>query len=255
MPSENIKRLLLRYLMVLFTLFFSAIALSHPEDEFCNEVEMDPLLCAQLTELDRPKKASDNFKLAEIKLERSEIETGILYVKLGVEHILPMGLDHLAFILALLLSTSAFRPLIIQISLFTLAHSITLILGVLGIVVLEGKWVEVAIAFSIVFVAFENILIKSLRYRRLLIVFCFGLLHGLGFAGALSEIGIPDNHFISALIGFNLGVEIGQLAFSLTVFIILYKFLKCSWYYRTIVIPGSLLVATLGSYWVMERLL
>ena len=233
-------------------LFISTLAYAHPEDEFCQDVEMDPLLCAQLAELDRA--TTTNSPLPEINLDRSPVETALLYTKLGVEHILPMGLDHLAFVLALLLSSTALRPLIIQISLFTLAHSVTLILGVLGILVLQGTWVEVAIAFSIVFVAVENIFIKSLRYWRSLIVFCFGLLHGLGFAGALSELGIPDNHFISALLGFNVGVEIGQLSFALVVFFILYKFMKKDWYFRFIVAPGSLMIAALGCYWIIERL-
>ncbi|TQV88568.1 HupE/UreJ family protein [Aliikangiella coralliicola] len=240
---------------VLFFCFFSTQALAHPEDEFCNDVKMDPQLCAQLAELDRPAKTDGNFDLPEIKLDRSPFETALLYTKLGVEHILPMGLDHLAFVLALLLSSTAFRPLLIQISLFTLAHSVTLILGVLGILVLEGTWVEVAIAFSIVFVAIENIFLKSLTYWRPLIVFCFGLLHGLGFAGALSELGVPEDHFVSALLGFNLGVEIGQLSFALIVFLMLYKSIKKDWYKHFVVIPGSLMIACLGSYWVIERII
>lgn len=237
----------------LLLIVFCAQVSAHPEDEFCLDTEMDPLLCAQLAELDRP--AAANSSLPEIKLDRSPIETAMLYTKLGVEHILPMGLDHLAFVLALLLSSSAFRPLLIQISLFTLAHSVTLVLGVLGILVLQGTWVEVAIAFSIVFVAVENIFIKSLKYWRSLLVFCFGLLHGLGFAGALSELGIPNEHFVSALVGFNIGVEIGQISFALIVFLILFKFLKKAWYQQFIVIPGSLIVAMLGSYWVFERII
>lgn len=243
-----------KVITLLSLLLFSALVFGHPEDEFCSDADMDPLLCAQLEELDRAA-TSSNSSLPEIKLDRSPLETAWLYTKLGVDHILPMGLDHLAFVLALLLSSSAFRPLLIQISLFTLAHSVTLVLGVLGILVLQGTWVEVAIAFSIVFVAVENIFIKSLKYWRSLIVFCFGLLHGLGFAGALSELGIPDDHFISALVGFNIGVEIGQISFAIVVFLMLYKFLEKEWYNRFIVVPGSLMVALLGSYWVVERLI
>lgn len=241
--------------IVFFVLLFHCSDLSaHPEDEFCSEVQMDPQLCAQLAELDRPASRSGEFDLPEIKLDRSPIETALLYTKLGVEHILPMGIDHLAFVLALLLSSTAFRPLLIQISLFTLAHSVTLILGVLGILVLQGTCVEVAIAFSIVFVAVENIFLKTHRYWRLILVFCFGLLHGLGFAGALNELGVPDDHFVSALLGFNIGVEIGQLSFAIVVFLGLFKFISKGWYKSFIVIPGSLLVAGLGVYWVIERL-
>ncbi len=255
MATANNKPPFFKYIGGIFFLLFSCTILSHPEDEFCSDVAMDPLLCEQLAELDRPKEINGNFEFVEITLDRSLFETGVLYTGIGIEHILPTGLDHLAFILALLLSTTALRSLIIQISLFTLAHSITLILGVLEILVLGGVWVEVAIALSIVFVAIENTLTQSLKYQRLLIVFFFGLLHGLGFAGALSEIGVPENHFISALIGFNFGVEIGQLSFALVVFAILFKFMKKQWYSRHIVMPGSILIAMVGSFWVLERML
>ena len=191
----------IKSIICLFFLGFSILVSAHPEDEFCSEVEMDPELCARLAELDRPANKVGNVELPEIKLDRSPFDTAVLYIKLGVDHILPMGLDHLAFVLALLLSSSAFRPLIIQISLFTLAHSVTLILGVLGILVLQGTSVEIAIAFSIVFVAIENIFLKTHQYWRLILVFCFGLLHGLGFAGALSELGVPDDHYFRASFG------------------------------------------------------
>lgn len=239
---------------VLFSIFFATKSFAHPEDEFCNDVQMDPQLCAQLSELDRPANASGGYVLPEIHLDRSIFDTATLYAKLGFEHILPMGLDHLAFVLALILASSALKPLIIQISLFTLAHSITLILSVMGIITLEGIWIEVAIAASIVFVAIENIFIQTIKLWRALIVFCFGLLHGLGFAGALSDLGVPDNHFFSALVGFNVGVELGQLTFALIVYLLLFKFIKKEWYKSFIVIPGSLAIAAIGLYWVIERL-
>ena len=227
---------------------------AHPADEFCQDATMDPMLCAQLAELDRADSSVSGYALPEIALDRSPIETAVLYTKLGVEHIIPMGLDHLAFVLALVLSATTFRRLVIQITLFTLAHSVTLILSVLGVLVLSGTWIEVAIAFSIVFVAFENVFFKNLNRWRYFIVFGFGLLYGLGFAGALSELGIPDGHFISALLGFNFGVEIGQLGFALLVYLILLRFMKRDWYRPMVLIPGSLLVGALGCYWLIERL-
>lgn len=243
-----------RFFAALLLCVWAALAYAHPEDEFCEAGEMDPLLCAQLSQLDRP--AADNRSpLPEIRLERSPLNTGLLYTKLGIEHILPLGLDHLAFVFALLLSCRAFRPLLLQISLFTLAHSLTLMLGVFGIVALQGKWTEVAIAFSIVFVAVENIFLSRTNYWRGLLIFGFGLLHGLGFAGALSNLGIPDDHFISALLGFNLGVEIAQLGFAAAVFVLLSRFVNRGSYRRLVVIPGSVAVALLGSYWLLERLL
>ena len=254
MKNNYISSIYRKFLTCIILLLLYTLSLAHPEDEFCVDTEMDPLLCAQLSELDRSTE-SGTYSLPTIELDRPPTDTFLLYTKLGIEHIIPMGLDHLAFVLALLLSSSALRPLFIQISLFTLAHSITLILSVMGILVLQGVWIEVAIAFSIVFVAVENIFIKSPKPWRWLIIFCFGLLHGLGFAGALGELGIPQQHFISALLGFNLGVEIGQLGFALLVFLILYRFLKRAWYFRYVVVPGSLMIASVGSYWVIERLL
>lgn len=215
---------------------------------------MDPMLCSQLAELDRPGKNNSPYQLVEIKLDRSPLDTGLLYTKLGVEHIIPMGLDHLAFVLALVLSARTFKKLAIQITLFTIAHSVTLILSVMGVLVLEGRWIEVAIALSIAFVAFENIFLNTIKPWRYLVVFGFGLLHGLGFAGALSELGIPDEHFFSALIGFNIGVEIGQLGFALVMFLLLYHFSNKPWYRNRVTIPGSLFVGVLGMYWVIERL-
>lgn len=248
-----------KFLLIIFSILIATLlttkSFAHPEDEFCNDVQMDPQLCAQLSKLDRPAtNSTGEYLLPEINLDRSIFDTATLYTKLGFEHILPIGLDHLAFVLALILASSALKPLIIQISLFTLAHSITLILSVMGIITLEGTWIEVAIAASIVFVAIENIFIKTVRFWRALIVFGFGLLHGLGFAGALSELGIPDNHFFSALVGFNIGVELGQLTFAFAVYLLLFKCMKKDWYKPFIVIPGSLAIAGLGLYWVIERL-
>lgn len=229
--------------------------MAHPEDEFCQDAEMDPLLCAQLAELDRADTQTADYQLPAIKLDRSAIETLSLYVKSGIQHIIPLGVDHLAFVLALVLCVTTFRNIVIQISLFTLAHSVTLILSMLGILVLQSAWVEVAIAFSIAFVAFENIFLKTFNHWRLLVVFCFGLLHGLGFAGALSEFGIPDEHFISALVGFNLGVEIAQLGFALIIYLILNQFKHKKWYRSYVTIPINLMIGVLGCFWIIDRLL
>lgn len=250
------KTVLNLYVIVsLLMAIFSGLALAHPEDEFCGDADMDPLLCAQLEALDRPAEKVSDYPLPDKTLNRSLFDTGLLYVKLGVEHIVPMGLDHLLFVLALLLSSSRLKSLIVNISLFTLAHSITLIMGVLGVIVLQGLWVEVAIALSIVFVAVENLLFSSLKRWRFVVVFGFGLLHGLGFAGALSEIGIPGDHYVSALLGFNVGVEIGQLGFALLVFVFLYPFMKKTWYKKLIVTPISLMIALVGLYWAIERIM
>lgn len=139
-------------------------------------------------------------------------ETFFNYIPVGFDHIVPKGLDHILFVLGLFLLSTRMRPLIWQISAFTLAHTITLALAALGIVNIPGSIVEPLIALSIVYVAVENIFTDGLSRWRPAIIFGFGLLHGLGFASVLAEFGLPEGSFIPALIGFNIGVEVGQLA-------------------------------------------
>ena len=133
------------------------------------------------------------------------------YVPVGFEHIVPMGLDHILFVLGLFFLSPRLKPLLFQVSAFTLAHTATLALGALGLVTVPGWIVEPVIAASIVYVAVENILSKGLSPWRPAVVFVFGLLHGLGFASMLQEFGLPAGQFVPALLGFNVGVEIGQL--------------------------------------------
>ena len=149
-------------------------------------------------------------------------ETFFDYIPVGFDHIVPKGLDHILFVLALFFLAARARPLILQISLFTLAHTITLALTALGYVSLPGSIVEPLIAASIVFVAVENVWVRDISRWRPYIIFGFGLLHGMGFASVLAEFGLPEGTFIAALIGFNVGVEVGQL------FVIAIMFL-CVW--------------------------
>lgn len=147
----------------------------------------------------------------------SWLEVAGAFVKHGIEHILG-GYDHLLFVLALLLIVRNARTLVWTITAFTLAHSITLALATLGVVHVPGPPVEAAIAFSIVLLACEIVRLRrgesSVMARwPWVIAFCFGLLHGFGFAGALSEIGLPKGDIPLALLAFNVGVELGQLAF------------------------------------------
>jgi hydrogenase/urease accessory protein HupE len=139
------------------------------------------------------------------------------YTVLGIEHIL-LGFDHLLFVFALVMIVRGTRPLLLTITAFTVAHSLTLALATLGIVQVPGPPVEAVIALSIVFVASEILLLRqgreSLTVKKpWLVAFSFGLLHGLGFAGALAEVGLPQNSIPLALLFFNVGVEIGQLLF------------------------------------------
>ena len=133
------------------------------------------------------------------------------YVPVGFDHIIPKGLDHILFVLGLFFLTLRISALLWQISAFTLAHTVTLAAGAMGWVTISGSVVEPLIAASIVLVAVENIFSQNLHRWRPALIFGFGLLHGLGFASVLQEFGLPDEQFIAALIGFNIGVEIGQL--------------------------------------------
>ena len=177
----------------------------------------------------------------------------------GFEHIIPKGLDHILFVLGLFLFSLAWRPLLAQVTLFTLAHTVTLGLATLGFFTIPSTYmslVEALIAVSIVYVALENVVRPKLGWWRLLVVFGFGLLHGLGFASVLGDLGLAEGRFILSLIAFNVGVEFGQLAIIVCAYIILtLPFGQSEAYRRFIVIPGSLAIALVGLWWTLERTL
>jgi len=176
------------------------------------------------------------------------------YVKLGFEHILPKGLDHILFVLGLFFFALKLRPILTQVTAFTLAHTVTLALAALGIVTVPAAVVEPLIAASIVYVAVENIFQTQYRPWRTAVVFGFGLLHGLGFASVLGEIGLDPRRFITDLIGFNIGVELGQLAVITTAFLTVgYWFGRKPWYRARISVPASVAIAIVGAYWFVER--
>jgi hydrogenase/urease accessory protein HupE len=177
------------------------------------------------------------------------------YIMLGYEHILPKGLDHILFVLGLFLMSTRWRPLLAQVTAFTVAHSITLGLAIYGAVSLKSTIVEPLIAASIVYVAVENVLAKEVHKSRIAVVFCFGLLHGLGFAGVLRELGLPRSQFLPALLSFNLGVELGQLSVIAVAFLAVGWLGGRLWYRRWVVIPGSLVIAAVGLYWTVQRVL
>lgn len=165
-------------------------------------------------------------------------ETFVDYVPVGFDHIVPKGLDHILFVLGLFFLAARFRPLLVQVSLFTLAHTITLALAALGytdfiddalqasIGVAFIDIVEPLIALSIAYVAIENIFMKGISPWRPYVIFVFGLLHGLGFASVLAQFGLPEETFVSALVGFNIGVEIGQLAVITVMFLCIWQALR-----------------------------
>jgi hypothetical protein len=177
------------------------------------------------------------------------------YIVIGFEHIIPKGLDHILFVLGLFFFSLKMRPLLLQITAFTLAHTVTLAMATAGLVSVPPSIIEPLIALSIAFVALENIKGGNITYRRTAIVFAFGLLHGLGFASVLGDVGLEPSKFISSLIAFNIGVELGQLSVILIAFITLgLAFGKKPWYRKFIAIPSSILIAIVGLYWTVERI-
>jgi HupE / UreJ protein len=178
------------------------------------------------------------------------------FVTIGFEHIVPRGLDHILFVMGIFLLSIRLKPILVQVTSFTVAHTMTLGLGTLGYVNLPANVVEPLIAASIVYVAVENIFRPTLSIWRPAVVFCFGLLHGLGFAGALRQIGIPEGDFVLGLLSFNVGVELGQLSvIALGYALVGIWFGNKPWYRQRVVIPGSLVIAGIGAFWVVERTL
>ena len=173
---------------------------------------------------------------------------------LGYTHILPKGLDHILFVLGIFLLSPRLKPMLLQVTAFTIAHSITLGLSIYGILSLPSRIVEPLIALSIAYVAIENLVTRELKPWRLALVFMFGLLHGLGFAGVLRELGLPRDEFLTALLTFNLGVEGGQLTVIAAAMLA-----ACAVREKRLVPPTrgdtSLgVIAAVGIYWTVARL-
>ena len=188
--------------------------------------------------------------------ERGVFEVVQQYTVLGFTHILPLGLDHILFVLGLYLLSAHIRALLIQVTTFTVAHSVTLGLGLYGVVTVSPSIVEPLIAASILFVAVENFVTDRLTPWRPYLVFGFGLIHGLGFAGILHGIGLERDDFVNGLIAFNVGVELGQLAVIAIAFLATGLWFRDQpWYRNRIVRPASVIIGLAGAYWLVERLL
>ena len=185
----------------------------------------------------------------------SKTDAAILYLQLGFKHIVPLGFDHILFVLSLFLLSPKLKPILWQATAFTVAHSITLGLAMFKVITPSPAIVEPIIALSIMYVALENIFSPSLKKSRIGIVFLFGLVHGMGFANALGSLGLPQNAYLTSLIMFNVGVELGQLAVILAAFFLFGKWFGNKLYYRkAIVIPLSILITIMAGYWTVERL-
>lgn len=197
---------------------------------------------------------SASFAIADNAVpERGAAGQFVFYLGLGVEHIIG-GIDHLLFLLALLALTTSLWQTVKIVTAFTIAHSITLSLAVLGVVDVPSSIVEPLIAASIIWVAVENLLAPAGAGRRWLIAGFFGLIHGLGFASMLVEIGLPQDALVRALVGFNIGVELGQLVF---VAVVMPPLVWASRPGRLPRLPQilSVIVALVGAVWLVERLL
>lgn len=211
-----------------------------------------------------PENARQSFALRNIDKWKQFSD----YVRHGTWHIW-IGFDHILFLLSLLLPAvllykdkrwqqlesfkASFHDVLKIVTAFTFAHSITLTLATLGAISLPSRWVESAIAASVVIAALNNI-VPLFQDRRWVAAFVFGLIHGFGFASVLADLGLPQSSLVLALVGFNLGVEVGQLAI-VAVFLPLAYLVRRTWAYRKLVLTtGSSLIALVAAVWLVERM-
>ena len=198
----------------------------------------------------RKDEPSEPFSLTEVFTQQPLTAVIGSYLAAGFDHILPRGLDHILFILGIFLLSVKLRPLLWQVTMFTVAHTIS------GIFSLPAYIVEPLIALSIAWIGIENIFAHTLNRSRLVLVFGFGLLHGMGFASMLKDFGMPDHAFFTALLSFNVGVELGQLAIITLAFLAVgLWFADRTWYRQVVVVSGSLAIAAIGLYWTYDRIM
>ncbi len=203
----------------------------------------------------REDSVSKPFPLDELFTRLPVHEVVLNYISIGFDHILPRGTDHILFIIGIFLLSVQLRPLLWQVTMFTIAHTITLGLAMTGYLDIPERIVQPLIALSIAWIGVENVFFPHLSRHRLAIVFGFGLLHGIGFADALADFGMPDGAFITALISFNIGVELGQIAIiGLCLLAFGLWFRNRDWYRTLFVIPASLFIAVVGLFWTFDRL-
>ncbi|MBI2188693.1 MAG: HupE/UreJ family protein [Acidobacteria bacterium] len=213
-----------------------------------------PGTTAPLTEWLEGGQTSTPFSLTAIPPPPRRAATVWRYLVLGFTHIVPHGVDHVLFVLGIVLLTRRMRAVLWQVSAFTAAHSITLALSIYGVIGVSSAIVEPLIALSIAYVAIENLVLTELRAWRVALVFAFGLLHGMGFAGVLQEIGLPRSEYVTALLTFNVGVEAGQLAVIATASALVgWHRWSDATFRRCVVVPASVLIACTAVYWTIER--
>ena len=246
-------------LMLIMSFGIGGEAFAHPEDDFCDPaMEVSQELCWKLSELNSSDGKLTGPLLDEAGNQLSPLSAALYFGKIGVQHILPGGLDHILFVLALFLIAKTMRSLILQISVFTVAHTVTLGMTAAGVIEPPGSIVEPLIALSIAIVAIEALFKVDWPRWRLLVIFGFGLFHGMGFAGFIREIGLPTEQFWPSLIGFNIGVEIGQTAIVIAA-VILSRMIKPGLtehgksYEVYVIRPAALIIAAIGFWWFLQR--
>jgi hydrogenase/urease accessory protein HupE len=199
---------------------------------------------------------SKPFALSSRVIPPTRFQVARQYLALGFTHILPYGLDHILFVLGIFLLSTKLKPVLTQVTTFTIAHSITLALTMYGLVSLSPRIVEPMIALSIAYVAIENIFARKLSSWRIAIIFAFGLLHGMGFAGVLRDLGLPRDQFLTALVTFNIGVEVAQLTIiAAATLLFAYWYREKTWYRGRFVIPASMAIAATGVIWTVQRVM
>lgn len=223
------------------------------DDRMTQSVESDSLEAAYAVAT-RPANAGPAPGVSANAAPAEESVVG-RFLWLGYTHILPEGTDHILFVLGLFFFSTLLRPLFIQVTAFTLAHSLTLGLSLLGVFSLPSRIVEPLIALSIVIVAVENIFFRKLKPSRWVVVFGFGLIHGLGFASVLKQLGLPGGQFFKVLVSFNVGVELGQLTVIAAAAALTGWMWHKPWYFRRVVMPVSILIASIGLFWFIQRVL
>ena len=228
--------------------------------------ELGPVVIRQFEDISKENMIFSTYlQPGEISAELSTVsqatmsQTIIEYIILGIEHIVPKGLDHILFIFGVFFFAVKLKPLLWQVTMFTLAHSLTLILASLKLVFIPASIIEPLIALSIGYVAFENIFQRQGKFHsrsnaiRYAVIFFFGLIHGLGFAFVLEDIGLPTGQLILSLLSFNIGVEIAQIGLVVLAYLLMFYPSKQLWYRKAIQIPCSLVIGLIGIYWFFER--
>ena len=223
-----------------------------PEEIKAFAATQDPVVTQAIA-----KKSSKDLIDIVKNQDSSYLDTGLDFIQLGIKHILS-GPDHILFVLSLLLVFVSVRNLLKLVTSFTVAHSLTLILAGTGVLVLSSTVVEPFIALSIAIMAIASVFFKdhplmSKHSGKLGLVFFFGLFHGLGFAGLLKEIAVPENKFALSLLSFNIGIEFGQLIIVALVVPFIFCFRHKAWF-DTVIRVTAVLIAVAGFTWFFERL-